>query len=566
MFSFLKAASPKKWFLYTLTFIAGVFVVEQMLIYNQYGVFASDVEVLYYFIISNKDKVLWLLLGGYIVFMVYIYFMQKSRDQRADCTVKTIKLEKLARQYWLGEKRIEALEKIKSEKESVVEKIRHEKVYIMLNNKATSDFFKLNIEPIMENSLSKKEIDEIVKVLNILAGHAADCPSVVKNSENDSEYIKRGKHAKIEAFGLTEFEILERVNLLDHTLRVATIALDEAKADKRVIKSQYFLIIMGALLHDIGKLVTFAKKNNVLKEDLELQSHEAISGRIVNETYSDLSQYEMLKKIVAKHHSPDPDSMTILEKIVRNADLAAREKEKTNELKILTRERDGSGEKNILASKENTDVKAPNDPPSEAKEPKETNDKDAVAPSDPVAEAKAKFKESSVLKKIEDSEPAFNKGIPLEEKKREVLMVDFSIHLSEFRNALLSKLYKEGRRDYRRGPNWALLDDLVLVRYTVVQQTIIDIFGVSKEDSNEYEAYREGFYAYLISLGILKEIGGAKFITSNRFLMQDSQGEQRNYSCVPFSCEFFETEPHDLQGSYRKYNSMFLDFKPLRKK
>lgn len=124
---------------------------------------------------------------------------------------------------------------------------------------------------------------------------------------------------------VSDYDLLAKINLYNHTINCALCAIDECKEQPQAIKD---IVIVIALLHDFGKcpaiLVQFNDKN---------ENHEKISARFALNALIDFDINEELKQIIFStlfdYHTSDKEKeKTIYAPIVVKADIASRILEK----------------------------------------------------------------------------------------------------------------------------------------------------------------------------------------------------------------------------------------------
>ncbi len=156
-----------------------------------------------------------------------------------------------------------------------------------------------------------------------------DDPSVVKGANQDTQHLQN-------AFG-PNYAVLERTNLMSHTLNVFKQGLETGKKKGRIM--QIALPILGCLFHDFGKSSAIRKEllgdqstSKGYKAHAEVSAmyiRELLNTRFYNLTKTSPSDtIEMLANAVLKHHPASVrEKGDNIIKFIIEADSSARKQE-----------------------------------------------------------------------------------------------------------------------------------------------------------------------------------------------------------------------------------------------
>lgn len=126
-------------------------------------------------------------------------------------------------------------------------------------------------------------------------------------------------------FTTTDYEILARINLFNHTMNCAICSIETCKDEPRIVKD---IVLVIALLHDFGKAPViqsaYGEKN---------EAHEKISAKFAEELLNDFDVSQEIKDNIFvslfNYHNEDKNKQTtIYLPLVVAADVAARVLEK----------------------------------------------------------------------------------------------------------------------------------------------------------------------------------------------------------------------------------------------
>jgi len=110
--------------------------------------------------------------------------------------------------------------------------------------------------------------------------------------------------------------VLQKIDLLDHSLRTAFKAYEEVKEREDMTQEEKEIAVLAALAHDFGKVASARK--NYTKEDHVVKTREVLTKLGVNPE---------IVKAACEHHEKEASSESA--KVVKKADQKAREEEKT---------------------------------------------------------------------------------------------------------------------------------------------------------------------------------------------------------------------------------------------
>lgn len=141
-----------------------------------------------------------------------------------------------------------------------------------------------------------------------------------KNSSVPRNAILIGEH-----ISTTDYDLLAKINLYNHTINCAVCAIDISKNQPQAIRD---IIIVIALLHDFGKCQTILSQYDHVNEN-----HEKISARFSENLLLDFDVSDELKQVIFStlfdYHTADKDKeKTIYAPIVIQADIKSRILEK----------------------------------------------------------------------------------------------------------------------------------------------------------------------------------------------------------------------------------------------
>lgn len=124
---------------------------------------------------------------------------------------------------------------------------------------------------------------------------------------------------------LTDYDLLAKINLYNHTINCALCAIEECKEQPQAIKD---IVIVIALLHDFGKCSSILRQFNDKNEN-----HEKISARFALNALIDFDVSDELKNVIFAtlfdYHTSDKEKeKTIFAPIVIKADITSRILEK----------------------------------------------------------------------------------------------------------------------------------------------------------------------------------------------------------------------------------------------
>ena len=179
--------------------------------------------------------------------------------------------------------------------------------------------FYSEIEQYLTDEILKSVIIKLLKFLD----KSGDCPSVADKFA-DKNLVSAYKNTKTSG-ELTQYDILAKVSLKEHSLRVAETGINILR--QRVKDGVNFYIapvVCAALAHDIGKIPS-------LSEQYATGDHPKISASVLKEFgLPETGNYLDIYNAVLGHHlSPGKDEKMI-EEILRLADKSARNMEINN--------------------------------------------------------------------------------------------------------------------------------------------------------------------------------------------------------------------------------------------
>jgi hypothetical protein len=301
-----------------------------------WGYYTSNVWVFnpfHYRYLPEKEKLAYLCMIAYILFVIaYALIMQRARSQRLDCSLRNIHIVRLAK-LWLDEDRIKAqMQSAYDEKQRErMEKIEEEAANRMLivSTEIVGRFISERLAPYLRK-FSNEEI-EIVRFLLNLLEKRGNCSSVASKFKNDYDIkqFKRcngNKDIPVTSDGRTSYDILSAYSLLDHSIRVASMIIDEVKSRTNTYSILMPKAIIVALAHDIGKAEKIAA-SAVIDEVAKATDHPYLSAMIIKERFPEYSNIDEIVSIVQQHHLPIDKSGSICAQALKAADQRARREE-----------------------------------------------------------------------------------------------------------------------------------------------------------------------------------------------------------------------------------------------
>jgi len=306
-----------------------VFLVGFLNYQNDNG-FTPDFGIIkFYFIEYPYVPFLITLVLLFFVVVQYKYY-KTTLDNRQNCQIQFIELEKIASDWLDKEEVTKNLEEALKDQNSQVEKEILSNFNDIINlflssNVKNKDFLQNYITPHIQ-TFSDVEINIILKLLELLEDNK-DLPSVATIFKDDSD--KKVYSKAYSADNKTKYEILREVSLLDHTLHVVDFSIQRLRHEHRD-NFIFFLprVIIIALAHDIGKIVNIKKiANNANLDELiyKQNTHEKVTKFILDFAFGDYEYIDEINDAVLSHHVPHVDSL--LGSLLKDADHEARELE-----------------------------------------------------------------------------------------------------------------------------------------------------------------------------------------------------------------------------------------------
>ena len=159
--------------------------------------------------------------------------------------------------------------------------------------------------------------------LHQIAEHLCECMHSFKFKKSSS--VPRNTKLIGEHATTTDYELLAKINLYNHTINCAVCAIEASKNQPQKIRD---IVIVIALLHDFGKSPKILRLFNNINAD-----HEKISARFAENVLNDFNVSDELNQVIFStlfdYHTSDKDKeKTIYAPIVIQADIASRILEK----------------------------------------------------------------------------------------------------------------------------------------------------------------------------------------------------------------------------------------------
>lgn len=176
-----------------------------------------------------------------------------------------------------------------------------------------NQFYKTYVSPNIKGLSNRGVLSSIQQICSFLDQHG-DCPSVVAN---DIEKLRWDEN-KVNANG---YEVLSRISLLDHSINVATILIEDRKNQNIDYREMLGNLLILGLGHDLGKIPKYSTKP-YKKMDHPFISQEILSSILPEKLHSK----DRILAAVRDHHFP-ADKSNDLTVILKSADHKARIKE-----------------------------------------------------------------------------------------------------------------------------------------------------------------------------------------------------------------------------------------------
>jgi hypothetical protein len=324
--------------------IAGLVAWGICILWGWYWTGAIVFNPSYYYALPKKELLLIIAIATLgIMVVIYALIMQHARSARLDCSMIESNMNQLDR-LWLDDKQLKALreEEGREWRKEQMEKIESDVAgrIIVANTQLVSCFAERNLSPFL-SKFSKEEFKMLRFLLKLLEKRGL-CPSVASNFEQDYD-VKQfrncngNKPIPVTSDGKTSYEILSSYTLLEHSINVATIIIEEIKSRTNTSSILMPKAIIIALAHDIGKIAKSPNNSAINKEEVDSvqvldkvavsTDHPFISGMIIQERFPNYPHIEEVVTLVQEHHVPVDKNASLYAQALKAADKKARRQE-----------------------------------------------------------------------------------------------------------------------------------------------------------------------------------------------------------------------------------------------
>ena len=287
-----------------------------------------------------------------IVALLFMYlqwrFYRKKMDNRDNCQIQFVDIEKIAHN-WLKAEDVVRQNKEDSEIElklTTVDATYEDIATLSLEkNIRNKDILNRYMMPYL-SSYSKEETKIVYTLLEYLEQNG-DISSVGILFSKDSDKLIYGNVSNA-LTNLTDYEILSKVSLEEHTLRVVQKMFWFAHENKLRLEIYAPKLLIIALAHDIGKIENSKISNEEIQDAsvaknkkviFQKNTHEHLSTLIMKAMFLDYISINTICEAIDTHHikleknkhSHGADLRTVL----IQADRAAREEELLNYFKLI---------------------------------------------------------------------------------------------------------------------------------------------------------------------------------------------------------------------------------------
>lgn len=325
----------RKFFYYLFfTILGGVFAIIAILyletgeiIYDRNILF--DWEVYSLIIDTNRTLIYSLIIVEQFIFIAVVLWQDYRLKTRQNCSVKYVHIEDIAG-IWLQNQRLKENMKKEIENEvrtnhNVISRMNAPKIRLDFKQPRSLEVFNTIIAPNIE-MISSEERDIIIDLIKLLE-EKGDIPSVVSTVDSDPNMAYRKK--LITADGRTEYQVLQKVTLYDHTMNVVEKIFTGLKDHS---KTNYVLLlgrcVIAALAHDIGKIKKMEDKVSKLSPEIfTSQPHHNISKIFFSKMYPEYKHRKIVIEAILGHHAAKLPSGNDISFLLVEADKNAREME-----------------------------------------------------------------------------------------------------------------------------------------------------------------------------------------------------------------------------------------------
>lgn len=558
-------------FVTALVIVTMVIILGSYLVYQRTGYFGFHWSVIRYILAENLQYLLWLI----IILIVGIYFIvryfKKTIAERKNCQVQWVDLATISAK-WVESKDVAQVirqtteAKIKSEQSKngnrmSVSDFALKMLHIKENR--TKEFIEKTIYPIIEK-INTVDMWIIVDLI-LLLDQCGNIPSVASLYKQDPEKQMYGDKV-ITTTGKTSYQVLSEFTLLDHTFRVAEIALDIYKnnsVSESGLSLMFGRILIMSLAHDIGKIYKFSKEEerfSLAPEMYATSPHEKISYMMFREVYPDYPHINDIVNAIASHHIYKVEGT--LATLLKNADISARE----IEINIwLRRNRMAIAEQmnTAIASSRREESDINEEYLIEAEQATELIDSNAKK-SQNIVDIESTNDEVSAIHIDEQSEPFLpevlvektviqntkRKKSFLRDKKENVIVHEYDFiqaHGEAIATALREKInYVDPNMSGEGAIVSISFEDLVLYNYTFFRKVVSLVMKANADKS-----VIEKLLIQFKDSGIARMLEPQSGYTVSKFILEKQSGKEE-HSFVPISCEFLGVTQQDLDTSKRE--------------
>lgn len=454
----------------------------------------------------HKKEVYYFMIAQQIVFLGFLFYLQRQLKMRTNCQIKQIHIEEIA-SSWLSYQNLKD-NIIKEEKQNftLAKQDNEDKSleYIKFLNPHLANFWE-KISNQLIRHIDKIELDIIIKLMQYLDENPKT-PSVVSYCSNDSN--QKYKIEKITSDGKSSYDILTKVSLCEHSVGVAEKIL-ELNPNQSLL---YGKMIIVALAHDIGKIINHSiqsKNKNLFIEN----SHQHISYIYLKEKFSSYAHIEEISRVVKAHHDSKVVSgqFETLTKLLIKAD-----KERRND------------EINEYYQK-NPKVK-----PFE-------NEKEEVGKEE-------KDKLDDILKDFEGLGLLVNEREEKKTKMKNKILsdekeLDFSVYEEQIFQKLAEKINQSSHYGYESFVESVSYKDMILFSKQCVSKVLKEITNDENALTMFVRFYREK--KYIAYVDIDKGFYSSKFILFHK-------DKEMEFDCIPIFARVFKIEVQDLELSKKQ--------------
>lgn len=350
----------RKFFYYLFFTILGGFFAIIAILYLETGEIIFDRKILFNWDVysllleSNKMTIYTLILIEQFIFIGVVLWQDYRLKTRQNCSVKYVHIEDIAG-IWLQNQRLKENMKKEIENEvrtnnNVISKINLPKIRLDFKQPRSLEVFNTIITPNIE-MISSEEREIIIDLIKLLE-EKGGIPSVVSTVDSDPNMAYRKK--LITADGRTEYQILQKVTLYDHTMNTVERIFVGLKEHS---KTNYVLLlgrcVIAALAHDIGKIKKMEDKVSKLSPEIfTSQPHHNISKIFFSKMYPEYKHRKIVIEAILGHHAAKLPSGNDISFLLVEADKSAREIEIDQFLKQLgTNQKDAATESGAKKAK-----------------------------------------------------------------------------------------------------------------------------------------------------------------------------------------------------------------------